>query len=57
VSETHFARIWERAAAQQPNVADGVMGRAKWSRGDKGFFGIEQPSDAVNLGGLNRFLE
>jgi hypothetical protein len=57
VSETHFARVWECPAAEQPNVADGVMRRAKWSRGDEGFFGIEQPGDTVNLCRLNRFLE
>ena len=57
VGETHFARVWERTAAEQPNIADGVMRRAKWSRGDKRFFGIEQPGNAVNLCRLNRFLE
>src|SRR5262249_28094095 len=57
VSEAHFARIWERAAAEQPNVANGVMRRPEWSRGDEGFFGIQQPGDAVNLCGFNRLLE
>src|ERR1043166_2363047 len=55
--QAHFARVWKRAATEQTNVADGVMWRTKGSGCDKGLFGVEQPSNAVNLGCLDRFFE
>ena len=57
VREAYFTWIWECAAAEQPNVADGVMRRAEWSRGNEGSFAVEQTGDAMNLRRLNRFLE
>ena len=53
----YFAGIRESAAAQQTNVADRVMRRAERSRRDKGLFGVEQTSDAMDLGRLDRFIE
>src|SRR5262249_32275469 len=57
VRDAYFAGIWKRTAAKQTNVADGVMRCAERSRGHKGLFGVEQPSDTVNLGRLDRFVE
>src|SRR5207248_3483 len=57
MSQAHFARIWKRPAAEQADVADGVMRRAKWSGGNERLFGIEQAGDAVDLCCLNRFFE
>src|SRR6185369_7670581 len=57
VSDTYFARIRKRSAAKQTDVADGVMRRPERSRRHKGLFGVEQSSDAVNLGRLDRFIE
>ena len=57
VSEADFAGIWKRAATEQANIADRMMRIAKRSCGDEGFFGIEQPSDAMNLGRINGFIE
>src|SRR5215469_475460 len=54
---TYFAGIWKRAATEQTDVADGVMRRAKRSRRYKGLFGIEQTSDAMDFGRLDRFIE
>src|SRR5438128_6035262 len=42
VGEAHFARSGERTAAEQTDVADGVMGRSERSRGDERFFTIEK---------------
>ena len=55
--EAYFARIWKRAAAEQTDVADSVMRRTKRSDCDKGLFGVEQPSNAVDLCRLDRFFE
>src|SRR5205814_2594544 len=57
MSQAHFARIWKRPAAEQADVADSVMRRAKWSGGNKRLFSIKQAGDAVNLCCLNRFFE
>ena len=55
--QAYFTRIWKRSAAEQTNIADSVMGRAKRSRRNEGLFGIEQAGDAVDLCCLNRFFE
>ena len=47
VRQTDFARARKRSAAEQADIADGVMRRAERSRGDKGFFATEQAGDAV----------
>ena len=57
VREADFARVWKCAAAEQTDIADGVMRRAERPRRDERFFAIEQPGDAVNLGRLDRFLQ
>src|SRR4029453_2650816 len=53
----YFTGIWKRAAAEQTDVADGVMRIAKRSPGNERLFGIEQTGDAVDLGRLDRFFE
>ena len=55
--EAHFARIRNCAAAEQADVADGVMRRAKRPRGDERLFAVQQAGDAVNLRRLDRFLQ
>ena len=55
--EADFARIWKCAAAEQTNVADGVMRRPERSRRDKRFFSVEQTGNAVNFRRLDCFLE
>src|SRR6266566_850609 len=48
VGEAHFTGIRKRAAAEQPNVADGVMRVAEWSDRNERFFRVEQAGDAMN---------
>ena len=57
MSDAHFTRIRKRPAAEQADVADGVMRVAERSRGDERLLRIQQAYDAVNLCGLNRFIE
>src|SRR5438093_12929412 len=57
VGEAHFTGIRKRAAAEQPNVADGVMRVAEWADRNERFFGGEQAGDAMNFRRLNRFFE
>src|SRR6058998_2095223 len=42
VRDAYFTGIRKRAAAEQPNVADGVMRVAEWSDRNERFFGVEQ---------------
>src|SRR6476620_1179091 len=55
--DAYFTGIWKRAAAKQTDVADSVMRIAKRSLGNERLFGIEQTSDAVDLGRLDRFIQ
>src|SRR5215471_7802600 len=55
--ETYFTRIWKRAAAEQTNIADGVMRRPERSDRYKGLLSVEQTGDAMDLGGLDRLVE
>ena len=57
VGKAHFTRSRERSAAEQADVADGVMRRAKRPRRDKRFFAVEKSGNAVDLGGLDRFIK
>src|SRR5438034_8788805 len=57
VRDAHFTGIRKRAAAKQPNVANGMVRIAEWSRGNERFFSVEQAGDAMNLRRLNRFIE
>src|SRR6266700_776266 len=57
VGDAYFTGIRKRAAAEQPNVADGVMRVAEWSDRNERFFGVEQAGDAMNLRRLNCFME
>jgi len=57
VGETDLARTWKRAAAEKSDIADGVMGRTKWSRRNKRSLAVQKSGDAVNLGGFDRFVE
>src|SRR5439155_2817073 len=57
VGKAHFTRSRERSAAEQADVADGVMRRAKRPPRDKRFFAVEKSGNAVDLGGLDRFIK
>src|SRR4029077_19668902 len=57
VGEADFARSWKRTSAEQSNVADGVMRRTKRSCRNERSFAVKESGDAVDLGGLDRFIE
>src|SRR5437667_6958989 len=57
MGKAYFTRIRKRAAAEQPNVADGMMRVAEWSDRNERFFGVEQAGNAMNLRRLNCFFE
>ena len=57
MSDAYFTGIWKRSAAEQANIADGVVRIAEWSNRNKRFFGVEQARNAMNFRRLDRFLE
>src|SRR5206468_12173080 len=57
VRDADFTRIWKCPAAEQTNVADGVMRIAKRSRRNERAVTGEQTSNAVNFRRLDCFLE
>lgn len=57
VREAHFAGRWNGGAAEQPDIRDGVMWRAKGPGGDERLFAVEHSRDAVDLRALDRLLE
>ena len=57
VGQRNFAGTRDRAAADQSGVGDGVVRRAEGADADQAGACIEHSGHAVNLGGLQRFLE
>ena len=52
VGQAHLPRPGGGAAADEPGVGDGVVRRPERSPAQEPLAGLEQPHDAVNLGGL-----
>jgi len=57
MGQTHFARRRNGGAAEQADVGNGVVRRAKGPRGDEGLFAAQHSGNAVDLGALDRFLD
>jgi hypothetical protein len=55
VRPRHVARHRHLAAADQPQLREGVMGGAKGARGDQGGAGAGEAGDAVDAGGFDGF--
>lgn len=56
VRKGDFAGAGVGAAAEESGVGDGVVGRAKGSGDEEGFFRVEEAGDGVDLGGLDGFV-
>ncbi len=57
VGQRDLAGPGDDAAADQPGVGDGVVGRAEGALGDEARSGVEHAGDGVNLGGLQSLFE
>ncbi|GBE28988.1 hypothetical protein BMS3Bbin03_02946 [bacterium BMS3Bbin03] len=52
VRQAHFTRMGNLSAADQPGIADGVMGRAERPGGDKSFIRCQSAGNRVNFCGF-----
>jgi hypothetical protein len=52
-----LARFRSVAAANQSDVGDGVVRGAEGTAGDESMLALQESHDAVDFGGLDRFLE
>jgi hypothetical protein len=57
VGQADLAGAGPRAAADQPGVADRMVGRAEGAMPDEGGIGGQQPCDAIDLGHLQRLFD
>ena len=55
VRETDFTRSRLAGSSQQPGIRNGVMRTAKGPARDKPMLAIEQSTNAMHLGGFDRF--
>ena len=57
VGQAHLPGPGDGAAADEPGVRDGVVGRPEGAPGHQGLAGFQAPHDAVDLGGLQGLFE